>query len=218
MANATAERLRALDTAALSDALDRVGIDGVVAGISPLRPGAGAAGRAVTVKLGPTEAGAAARHLATAAVEHAGSDDVIVIAHPGPPDVAGWGGNLQLAAAERAVSGVVVDGPVRDVDDIRSGGPAVFARGATPRSARGRLREDSWNESIVISGIPVRPGDLVIADGSGVVIVPAERAEEVIAQAEEIASGEDGLARRIVAGEPVSAVLGTPYERQLARR
>ena len=111
-----------------------------------------------------------------------------------------------------------MDGACRDVDESRERGLPVYARAAVPVTARGRIIEESFNEPIKMAGVPVKPGDLVIADGSGVVFVPAERAGEVVAAAEEIAAREAEMARAVLAGASVVDVMGGNYESMLGRR
>jgi regulator of RNase E activity RraA len=77
--------------------------------------------------------------------------------------------------------------------------------------------EESFNQPVTIAGVPVQPGDLVLADGSGVVFVPAERAEEVIATAEAIAAREAAMTRAVLAGQPVSQVMDHTYETMVSR-
>ena len=205
-------RLAGLDSCAVSDALDRHGLTGVAGGIRPLTSIQRIAGRAVTVKLKVKGAEESARHLGTAAIEAASPGDVIVIDHQGREDAAGWGGILSTAAKHRGVSGVIVDGACRDVDEARTLGFPVFATAATPLTARGRAIEESFNEPVTIRGIAVRPGDLVLADGTGVVFVPSAHAEAVIATAEEIAAREAEMTKAVLAGQPVSQVMGRNYE------
>jgi regulator of RNase E activity RraA len=208
-------RLQALDTCAVSDALDRHGIRGAVARLRPLAANRPIAGRAVTVLLGPPPAeakSAPARHLGTAAVDASGPGDVIVVAHQGRIDCAGWGGLLSRAAAARGIEGVIVDGAARDLTEAAAAGLAVHARMPTPVTARGRAVEHAWGEAIEISGITVAPGDLVLADPGGVVVVPAARAGEILATAETIAATETAMAQAIAAGTPMSDVMGKTYE------
>jgi 4-hydroxy-4-methyl-2-oxoglutarate aldolase len=210
-------RLAGLDSCAVSDAMDRHGLLGVAAGIRPLTVPARVAGRVVTVKLKPKGAEESTRHLGTAAIEAAAPGDVIVVDHQGREDAAGWGGILSIAAQQRGVRGVIVDGACRDVDEARDIRFPVFASASTPRTARGRAVEESFNEPITIRGIAVRPGDLVLADGTGVVFVPAARAAQVIQTAEEIAAREAEMANAVRAGQPVSQVMGRNYETMITR-
>ena len=166
----------------------------------------------LTVKLKDKGNEESTRHLGTAAIEAASPGDVIVVDHQGRDDAAGWGGILSTAARQRGVSGVIVDGACRDVDEARAIGFPVFATAATPRTARGRAVEESFNTPVRIRGIAVQPGDLVLADGTGVVFVPAEHAAAVIATAEEIAAREAEMTRAVLAGQPVSEVMGRNYE------
>ena len=209
-------RLAVLDTCAVSDAMDRHGLAGVAAGIRPLTSTARIAGRVVTVKLKAKSAEESTRHLGTAAIEAASPGDVIVIDHQGREDAAGWGGILSTAAKQKGVSGVIVDGACRDVDEARALDFPVFATAATPLTARGRAVEESFNEPVTIRSIAVRPGDLVLADGSGVVFVPAGQAEIVIRTAEEIAAREAEMTKAVLAGQPVSRVIGRNYETMVA--
>lgn len=213
-------RLAALDSCACSDALDRLGLLGVASGLRPLTVARRVTGRVITVALGPVGSAAASggRHLGTAAIEAAQPGDVIVVAAGGRVDAAGWGGVLSLAATMRGVRGVIVDGACRDVDESTTLGLPVYALAAIPATARGRQAEVGWNTPVEVAGIAVVPGDLVVADGSGVVFVPASRAADVIVAAEQIAAREAAMARRLRAGEPASAVLSADYEQMLTTR
>ena len=139
------------------------------------------AGRAVTVRLktkGPGETSAV--HLCTRAVVAADPGDIIVIDHRTRADAAGWGGILSTAAKTKGVAGVIIDGASRDVDEAQGLGLPLFARSRTPLTARNRIIEESTNEPIEIASVAVRPGDYIIADNSGIVVIPSDRVEEVI--------------------------------------
>jgi len=214
-------RLAGLDTCVVSDALDQLGLAGVVTGLRPQWPCPRIAGRAVTVKLLPkakAEAlpappgGRPVRHLGTAAIEAASPGDVIVIDHGGRDVSAGWGGILSLAASLKGLGGVVVDGACRDVDESRDLGFPVYARSATPRTARQRVVEVSFNEPVMLGDVAVQPGDLVLADWTGVVFLAAGRAEEIIAAAERLFAREAAMADALRAGQPVVQVMGANYE------
>ena len=209
-------RLRRLDSCAVSDAFDRLGLSGVVSGVPQQSGNRRIAGVAVTLKLG---IGAPAthppRHLGTAAIEAAGPDNVIVIEqHTGI--VAGcWGGLLTLGAQVRGVAGVIADGPVRDIDEARTLDFPIFTRALTAVTARGRLVERATNVPVSAWGIEVQPGDYVIADGSAVVFIPAGEVARVLEVAEDIAAREARMAKAIHAGEPISQVMGAQYESML---
>lgn len=211
------ERLRSLDSCAVSDALNAVGREGVALGLRGLTVPGRIAGRVVTVQLGPAGETPPTRHLCTAAVEASGPGEIIVVAG-GRDDTAGWGGILSRAATVRGIEGVIVDGAARDVDESREVGLPLYARAAVPRTARGRLVETSWGDPVTVADLPVATGDLVLADGSGVVFVPAEIAEDVLARAENIAAKEAAMAQRIADGDSVSAVMAGDYESMLMVR
>lgn len=212
-------RLRALDSCAVSDALDSLGLPAAITGIQPLSVTQRIAGRAVTVMLGTHRpAGAPVRHLCTAAVEAAKPGDVLVIEQRTGIDAAGWGGVLSNAAQARGIAGVVVDGPARDIDEAAALGFPVYARGATARTARGRIHEESFNGPVALGDVTVRPGDLILADASGVVAVPAGRADDVLAAAERITAKERLMTEAVRRGETVSRVMGVDYERMLEAR
>ncbi len=183
----------------------------------PMWEGARVVGRAVTTKLaaGPAPAGAPRIHLGARAIEAARPGDVIVVDNGGRVSMGSWGGLLSLAASLRGVAGVITDGACRDVDEAREMHFPVFARQGAAPTARGRVHEVSCNEPIMLAGVPVCPGDIVLADGSGVVVIPAAHASRVAQAAERIAGREATMAARLREGVPVSEVLGEPYEDML---
>jgi regulator of RNase E activity RraA len=212
-----ARRLARLDSCAVSDALDSLSLPGAALGLRALSVPRLVAGRVITVDLTPAtaETGTARRHLSTAAVDAASPGDVIVVALHGRADVPGWGGVLSAGATAKGIAGVIVDGAVRDVDQATGYGLPVYAATAVPRTARGRVAERDWNVPVTIAGVPVRPGDYVIADGSGVVFVPREHAEAVLAKAEAITRAEELMATRALAGDPMTDVMSHDYESML---
>jgi 4-hydroxy-4-methyl-2-oxoglutarate aldolase len=209
-------RLRRLDACAVSDAFDRLKLSGVVSGV-PRQSGAGRiAGVAVTVKL---DAGAASpgrpRHLGTAAIEIAGPDNVIVVEQRTGIEAGCWGGLLTLGAKVRGVAGVVADGPVRDIDEARMYDFPIFTRALTATTARERVVERSTNAPVIAWGVTVNPGDYVIADASAVIFIAAVDIDRVLEVAESIAAREANMAKAILAGVPISKVMGGDYETML---
>jgi 4-hydroxy-4-methyl-2-oxoglutarate aldolase len=208
------ERLRRLDSCAVSDARDRLGLpDATVAGIGNLTGTTAVAGRVVTVQLGEPQPAASTRHLCSSAIEAGGSDDVIVVDHQGRTDCAAWGGNLSRGAAARRIAGTIVHGAVRDTDEARTLVYSVYATSSTPRTARGRAQEHAWNTSINFAGITVGPGDYVIADSTGIVFTRGEDIDAVVAAAEGIVTAEQSIAAAIDAGTPIGTAMGADYER-----
>lgn len=194
------ERLDALDSTVVSDALDALHLP---AGLGGLRPAWGTprfVGRARTVALEVDAGGLPGPHLGTSVVADARTGDVLVMANGGRLDVSCWGGILSLGCAQRGVAGVVADGACRDVAEAQELGLPVFARGVSPRTARGRLRQMATGVPVKVEDVTVSEGDLVIADDSGVAFVPADRAEEVLTAAEAIVEREAAISADIRAG------------------
>jgi 4-hydroxy-4-methyl-2-oxoglutarate aldolase len=215
MPDSLLDRLRRLDACAVSDTLDRLGLASAVTGIAPRSVRQRIAGRVRTVRLEAAKGRTAPRHLCTAAIEAAEAGDVIVVEQRSGIDAAGWGGILSVGAKTKGVSGVIVDGPARDIDEATDLGFPVYARSATSRTARGRIIEAATGEPITVGDVTVSAGDYVLADSSGVVFIPAADIERVVAEAEKIAAREGLMAKAAGAGQPMSQVMGADYEKML---
>ncbi|MDC1529185.1 RraA family protein [Gammaproteobacteria bacterium] len=217
--NALVARLEKLDACAVSDALDSLQMSGAESGIPRRSTQQRIAGVVQTVKLhDEPPAGGSKRHLGTAAIESADNHTIIVVEQRTGIDCAGWGGVLANAAKVKGVRGVIMEGPARDIDEYEEIGFPVFSRFTTPHTARGRVYEQSFGEPIQVGEARVAAGDYVIADASGIVFIPAARAEEVISIAEKIAEKERLMTADVLAGKPVSEVMGTNYENMLENK
>ena len=194
------ERLAKLDSCAVSDALDSLNLKGATWGVRPLWPCPKIVGRAVTMKIKPAGLQQPTQHLGTAPIEVAQPGDVIVIDNGGKLEFSCWGGLLALSAKLKGVSGVVIDGASRDLDEARELEFPVYARGAVPMTARGRVMQESYNQEIQFAGVQCHPGDLVLADGSGVIIIAKEKENEVVSAAEAIYAKEQEMAAGIRKG------------------
>jgi 4-hydroxy-4-methyl-2-oxoglutarate aldolase len=219
MADDFVKRLARLDCCAVSDAMDKLGLVGGVSGLDQRASTRRIAGRVVTYKLvpkdqAPTVSGPP-RHLGTTAIEAAQPGDIVVVEQRTGLDAGSWGGILSLAAKVRGVAGVIADGPVRDIDEARGYDFPVYCRSLTARTARGRVAEAFTNEPVTVGEIAVHPGDYAIADASGVVFVRAHDIAHVLDAAEAIAGREAAMARALMAGLPVSQVMGADYEHML---
>lgn len=201
MDKATRERLMKLSTTNVSDALDALGYRGATYGVHPMYEGAAKiAGSAVTVRMTAAGETKGKVHLGIRAIEAAEAGDVVVVDNGGRLDTSCWGGILANGAQRKGISGVVIDGACRDVDDYVQIGFPVYARGAVVATARGRIMEESTNGMIQFGGVQVRPGDGVLADRSGVVFIPAEHLEQVLAKAEELWQKEEAMVADLLAG------------------
>jgi len=218
MATDFVERLKRLDCCAVSDALDKLGLAGAVTGISQLSTSRRIAGRILTVKLGVGEPPPGKpRHVSTTAIEAAQPGDIIVVEQHSGVNAASWGGILTLGAKLRGVAGAIADGPVRDIDESRQLDFPVFGTSVTTFTARGRIVELATGGPITIKGVQVKPGDYVIADGSGVVFIAAQNIERVLAAAEDVFAREAAMAQALREGKPITEVMGANYENMLRR-
>ena len=195
------ERLDKLSTTNVSDAMDALGYRGATYGIRPMMEKWGKLlGKAVTVKMTAAGVTKGKTHLGVKAIEAAETGDVIIIDNGGRLDTSCWGGILANGAKMKGVSGVVIDGACRDLDDCVEIDFPVYARGTVVCTARGRIMEDSTNVMIQFAGVQVRPGDIVMGDRSGIVIIPWEALDEIVNKAEELFKKEEDMIREIRSG------------------
>lgn len=132
-------------------------------------------------------------------IDEADAGSVIVIAIAGDPNVAVWGGLMTAGAVANKHAGAVLDGAVRDIDEIRRDFDfPVAARAISPGTTVGRYKTIASNTPVKIDGVEVNPGDIIIADVDGVVVVPRADAESVLAVAREIDEREAEQAKLIL--------------------
>jgi regulator of RNase E activity RraA len=183
------ERLGRLPTATIANALDDVGktINCPVQ-LRPMAPGMAFCGPAVTVEVTSGEAGTytSAHFRVGAMIDAANERDVLVVA-AGGARASTWGGMASLAARVKGIAGLVVDGGVRDIDEMVEHQFPVFARHSVPTTGRTRLNVSAINVPIEIDGVSVNPGDVIVADSTGVVVVPHADAQNVADLAEQYA-------------------------------
>ncbi len=187
-------------TASVADAVDKLcGKRGYMdESIKPRINDKRVAGPAVTVLEGPTTEFVPPQH-ALDLIDSAEEGSVMVIAISGEPNVAVWGGLMTAGAYARKLAGAILDGGVRDVTEIRRDyGFPVYSRSISPGTTLGRFKTLGANVPVVCGGVEVHPGDIIVADIDGVVVVPRARAEEVLAMAQEIDSRELEQAKLIV--------------------
>jgi regulator of RNase E activity RraA len=197
----TSASVQAFSSSTWSDALDRLSIDGVVRGLRLIHGSRPIVGRAVTARqevVAFDTVPASAFDIA-GILEATSSGDVLVVDVGGAP-VSSFGGLAARTAVRRGVAGVLVDGGCRDVDEVEAAGISVWARHVTPASGKRRLRTVEINGPVVCGGIEVRAGDVVVADQTGIVVVPASRWEEAAKIAADLDARDRELARGIEAG------------------
>jgi regulator of RNase E activity RraA len=184
--------------ASVSDAVELVtGKSGTMGHDMRLVTGKAMVGRAVTSLAKPAPPEGSTPALATKhsveMIDEAKPGEVGVIVMEGTLDIAAMGNLMGTGAIERGMAGMVLDGAIRDVWDIRRMGLTVYARSTTPRTAVGHYATVAKNVPVDCAGVTVRPGDIIVADEDGVVVVPKERAEEVLKKAKEIDDRERGM-------------------------
>ena len=126
--------------------------------------------------------------------------EVVLVAAGGSARAACWGELFSTAARSRGARGTLVDGYCRDARAIATLGYPVWCRGTLPLDAKGRTAVTAWRQPAVVGGLPVRPGDLVVADADGAVVVPGGLARETVGRALEKVSKEDGVRDALAAG------------------
>jgi 4-hydroxy-4-methyl-2-oxoglutarate aldolase len=194
------KRFEKLSTTNLSDALDQVGLRGAVIGIRPLFGMPRVIGRAVTIKITAAGMMKSKRHLGVDAIASSGPGDVIAIDNRGDLYNNCWGEILSYAAQKKGVVGVFVDGAARDVDFCQEIDFPVFAKGVVPITARGRIMQEDFNCPIRLGDVQVRPGDILVGDVNGIVVIPVEKLDEVLKAAETILEKELQIRADILAG------------------
>ncbi len=140
------------------------------------------------------------------AIDTAQSGDVIVIYNGGSDQVAPWGELATLSCINKGVSGVVIDGAVRDIEDIRRLEFPVFARAVVPNAGEPKGFGEI-NTEIRCAGQTVRPGDYIVGDDNGIVVVPKERAYEIARRSVEVEKNESRIRDEITKGSTLSKVL-----------
>ena len=188
--------LKEVSTPNISDAMHR---KGAMRDIHPINVGTKMAGTAITVQ---TFAGDWAKSVE--AIDLGGPGKVIVV-YNGSNYVAPWGGLATLSCKIKGIEGVVIDGAVRDVDEIRAMNYPVFASAIVPNAGEPKGMGEI-NAEITCGGQLVKPGDYIVGDDSGVVVIPRERAYEIARRAKEVEKNESRMYEEIRRGSTLSQV------------
>ncbi|QKX60069.1 uncharacterized protein TRUGW13939_07211 [Talaromyces rugulosus] len=191
-----------LDTPAVSDALDKLGIPGQAFDIMPLANYSKVTiGPAFTVRYIPASnpPGSVGDF-----IDDVAAGDVVVIDNGGRTDCTVWGDIMTQYTGLRGIAGTVIDGVCRDVSRALNDGYPVFTAGRWMRTGKDRVQVGAVNETIGIGKAHVRPRDIVVADANGVVFVPRDQAREVAELAQKIEKSEDDIRELISAGVSIS--------------
>jgi 4-hydroxy-4-methyl-2-oxoglutarate aldolase len=186
-----------LDTATLSDALDRLGIAGQCHRIKPRDLRSRMTGRAFTILYGP-----AASPPGTVGdyIDDVSPGGIVVLDNGGREDATVWGDILTEIAHRRGLGGTVIDGICRDVALCVELGYPVYSRGHWMRTGKDRVQVEATNVPVNIGEARVRPGDLLRGDADGVLVIPREHEESVLAAATEIHHAEQQIREAARAG------------------
>ena len=190
MMDRNVERASRLDTATLSDALDRHGLNGQCYKIKPRSSDFRMAGRAWTLKYGP--AGSPPGTVGDY-IDDVAPGSVIVLDNGGRDNVTVWGDILTEVAHKKGIAGTVIDGINRDVALCLQLGYPVYSRDSWMRTGKDRVQVEATQIAVSIGDVRVCPGDLVRGDADGVVVIPKDKEEAVLASAEEIQTAEDAI-------------------------
>lgn len=209
-------RFRALDdmSATVADALDALGIHGCVGSstLFPTLPMERIVGRAITLRNSPSRVDPFKAvtdgdwlMAEVRAVELAEPGDVVVVC--GLPEVSNMGGLVAALAVRGQLAGAVVDGAVRDVAQSRRAGFPIWTRDISPLTGKWRGTSVEINGTVSVAGVTVVAGDLVVADETGVCVVPAYAIDEVIEHCETIDRNEAQMFADIASGLPTADVI-----------
>ncbi|MEW5423297.1 RraA family protein [Amorphus sp. 3PC139-8] len=203
---AFAAEFRQFPTSCLSDAMDELGLYGVLSGIQPLRhEQPRISGKALPVrfqrKSGDPDAwrfGGGVGKPLEQVLKTMANGHVVVMDLDGASDASAWGGLAAQLAQRKGVRGTVLWGTCRDAEEIRGCGYPVWSTGVCPRRSRNEFTFGSINEPITIGRCTIGPGDLIVADGSGVVCIPKDRAAEILKLAQKISHQEAVLEAQVL--------------------
>jgi 4-hydroxy-4-methyl-2-oxoglutarate aldolase len=194
-------RLGNVGTSTLSDALDKLGLAGAVPGLLPFRDEFRVCGPAFTGLYEPVDAdgGTVGDY-----IDDVQPGSVIVLDNQGRTDCTVWGDILTYVAHARGIAGTVIDGVCRDVGRSVELRYPVFTRGRNMQTGKDRVRFARRDVSVRLGGVEVHPGDWVLGDADGVVVLAAATAERVADVALEIERSEDAIRAAVAQGRPLA--------------
>lgn len=194
--------IKKMDTASISDAMDRLGIAGGLLGIHPVMRKRKICGDAFTVHYIPcgVEKGTVGDF-----IDDVKPGQVVVIDNSGRTDCTVWGDIMTTTAKIHGIEGTVIDGVCRDVDGIEALGYGIYTKSTYMVTGKDRVTVDYTNKPVSISGVQIRPGDIILGDDSGVIAIPADKAEEILEQAKHIEEVEQKIIAEVKAGLSLKA-------------
>jgi regulator of RNase E activity RraA len=191
------KKFLSLSTSTISDALDQYGIPGGCHGIEPIVSGVKMVGTAYTVRYIPI---GSVKGTVGDYIEDVLPGDVIVLDNNGRTDCTVWGDILTVTAKMKSISGTVIDGVCRDVPTILEERYPVFSRGKFMMTGKDRVMVEATQVVVSIGKVQVKPGDILIGDDSGVVVVPQEMAQKILEAALAIEEAENLIVEAVRGG------------------
>ena len=193
-----------LGTTPVSDALDRLGLAGQVFGIKPVDRDFTLCGRAHTVRNEPMTAGHKGESVGDY-IDEVPEGGVVVIDNGGRLDATVWGDILTIMADRNHLGGTVIHGVCRDSTRALALDYPIFSRGTYMRTGKDRVRADAYNAPVSLGDIRVIPGDLLLGDRDGVLVIAKEHEEAVLKAAQEIDEAEERIRNEIMKGGRLDA-------------
>ena len=199
------QRCKTIGTSTWSDALDACGISGVVRGLVQRSGGGRFAGFAATARERAGALGSFPRaEFGVGKMIAAIAPGDVLMADVGGADISTFGGLAALATQKRGAAAVVIDGGCRDVEEIRATGLWLASRSVTPTTGKTRLKLESLGEPATIGGIPIKAGDLVVGDDTGIVVIPRGDLGRVLEAAEQMRATDAAIEQALHAGKSFS--------------
>jgi len=195
------ERAAKLDTTAISDAMDRLGIAGQCLNIKPLDPRFRLTGRAFTILYGPagTPPGTVGDY-----IEDVPVGGVVVLDNGGRENATVWGDILTWVANRRGVAGTVIDGACRDTHLARELGYPIYSRSYSMRTGKDRIQVEAMGGPVNIGDARVNQGDILRGDADGVVAIPQAHEDAILTNAEQIDAAESEIRRLVNEGKTLT--------------
>lgn len=194
------EEFKKLSIAAVSDALDRLGINGTCLGISPINYGYQMVGRAYTVKYLPV-----AQDKGTVGdyIDEVPAGSVVVLDNAGRLDCTVWGDILTSVAHMKGIAGTLIDGVCRDVTCSLELKYPIFSKGKFMRTGKDRVDAVAYNVPVSVADVQVRPGDIIFGSNDGALVIHQERELEILAAAKMIEEKEEEIRQEVLKGTPL---------------
>lgn len=196
------QRARALSTAEVSDALDAFNLPGSALGIRPIAGPSRLFGLAYTVRFAPIdrfEPGTVGDF-----IDKLVPGTVAVLDNGGRLDCTVWGGILSRLAAHKKLGGTVIHGVCRDTEEADEADYPLYANGRFMRTGKDRVQVEAYEQPVMLSDVRVCPGDLIVGDADGIVVVPRQRMQEVLIKALATREVEMQILKSALEGMPLN--------------